>query len=657
MKKLIMIVALVMVIACFAGCVPAQYKEGVDVSKDYPDDNLPIYNEAIVFEYEIDDDDFIELSYGSEDDVNDVADYYNELFDENEDAFIIREIKTDDDSYYAEGIIIDDVVKFEIEVEEPRGKYEEKLFVSETKIVIEPIDKEVIDRILVKKVSYLLEVNCFDDSIYFMTNDDVVNADSYELYLDGELVDSASGFRVGVDRSKVSEYGSKFKLVALDNSGDEIVHYTIEYYDNLKEAKFNTEVASNVDADAIVLSDYTLSADDLEGLSDVNNLTKLHFDKCTFEDLSPLSKLSNVDFLQMDYCSLPSDISAIGELTKLNTITMERADVTDISSFKSLKNLTKLKLSFADSLKNISALGSLAKLANLDFSWSSEIQDFTPLAKLEKLKVLDLTSCGLDDITSLGKIVNLKDLDIGFNKNISDISVLSNLAQLRSLNISHCDKITDVSVIDSLDSLGELMVYDCFGIENISILDDYDSLTVYGLDTILVPEPEGIVIETGIKLEEFILGFNIFVDIFTELDGAYQMQKDMPDMSYDNLIIFGNDEENGFIFHEFVYGDLSVAISVDVEANVIGVIVTGENIFDSDNKINVELFQTILLAETASAVGIFGYEDGFRIDQMLNDKFIDGKSSYYELNFHMSKTEDLLTEEKKTVFVHEDYPA
>ncbi len=143
MKNIIKKITLVlMIVALLSGCVPAEYKEGVKIDRGYPDKELPIYDDAIVYFCEEDSDE-ITLRAGSEDDVEDVIDFYQELF-EDEDAFILLDEKVKDDKYFAEGIIIGEELTFEIEITQAKGDIEEKVFESQFEIIISPQEEEEI---------------------------------------------------------------------------------------------------------------------------------------------------------------------------------------------------------------------------------------------------------------------------------------------------------------------------------------------------------------------------------------------------------------------------------------------------------------------------------------------------------------------------------
>ena len=142
MKKIILLLVLLTSTAMFfSGCavitnildpLPEEYVEGVKVPRDYPDDDFEVYDDAVVFEAEEDDEE-ISLKYGTEDDIDDVIDFYEELFEDNE--LTVDEQEDDKDEFYAKGK--GDGFKFEINAEEASGNYEERAFATVVEVDIE----------------------------------------------------------------------------------------------------------------------------------------------------------------------------------------------------------------------------------------------------------------------------------------------------------------------------------------------------------------------------------------------------------------------------------------------------------------------------------------------------------------------------------------
>ncbi len=80
MKRIIRnILIIILTAAILTSCLPTEYKKGVVLDKDFPDNILEIYDDAIVF-YNDNTDGEITIKAGSKDDVEDVIEFYQALF-------------------------------------------------------------------------------------------------------------------------------------------------------------------------------------------------------------------------------------------------------------------------------------------------------------------------------------------------------------------------------------------------------------------------------------------------------------------------------------------------------------------------------------------------------------------------------------------------
>ena len=140
-RKLMLLAALMLLAsALFAGCVviPDEYTRGVRLDSAYPEDDLPIMDDAVIFFCDADDD-TVSVEYGVEDELDDVADFYKDHFDDND---IVPDDESDKSSRYtAQGSYKDFV--FKIRAGAPSGTFEEKLFETVVKIEIEFIEGTV----------------------------------------------------------------------------------------------------------------------------------------------------------------------------------------------------------------------------------------------------------------------------------------------------------------------------------------------------------------------------------------------------------------------------------------------------------------------------------------------------------------------------------
>lgn len=165
---------LILVILLLAGCVPAEYRKGVQLDRDFPEKILEIYDNAIIF-FSEEDDDEITIKVGSEDDVEDVIEFYQELFEDEDKIVLIDEDIDKDDKYQAEGIIYDEEVHFEMEIEEASSKNEKKAFTTVFEIVIksnnEIAEKKLSQSEIIILSSLLMESS--DDENTFTYIDDL----------------------------------------------------------------------------------------------------------------------------------------------------------------------------------------------------------------------------------------------------------------------------------------------------------------------------------------------------------------------------------------------------------------------------------------------------------------------------------------------------
>lgn len=171
----------------------------------------------------------------------------------------------------------------------------------------------------------------------------------------------------------------------------------------------------------------TYKITDLDGIQYFKHLEIIYLSGHNISDISPLSVLSNLKYL---------DISLNRQLT-------------DISPLSKLSNLEYLDISSIKELNDISALSKLNKLEYLD-AIDNKIKDVSPLATLSNIKTLRLSINEIEDISSLNKLSSLTNLQLGSNK-IKNVSPLRNMTNLKVLQLEK-NPIDDFSPLDNLKS-------------------------------------------------------------------------------------------------------------------------------------------------------------------------------------------------------------
>jgi hypothetical protein len=130
------------------------------------------------------------------------------------------------------------------------------------------------------------------------------------------------------------------------------------------------------------------------------------FDKYTFslnlswsniKNLNPLSRLKNIDTLDLSWCKALSDLNA---LKNININKVELVSCENIIDVSPLSNVNNLILRFCDSIVDVSSLG---KVTILDLSYCTSIKD---VSSLKNVSSLNLTGCS--NIKNFNLLSNVK---------------------------------------------------------------------------------------------------------------------------------------------------------------------------------------------------------------------------------------------------------
>jgi len=257
----------------------------------------------------------------------------------------------------------------------------------------------------------------------------------------------------------------------------------------------------------------------LAPLSNLINLQKLYLYSQQITSLSFLTGLTNLERLYLDDNTNKTTKTAISDLTELNKVprlthlSLSYNNILDVSPISSLLNLQWLNLSGNASLNqtnftntfslvdsfnlltylninstgisNISALRNLTSIARFSASYNG-ITDITPLALLTTLTEFTLSSntpnTTMSDTTTLGKLTNLIYLRLSYNS-ITDITPLGNLTKLESLNLTGntISYSTTNNALEKMPLLYELNLSKT-GLDNLNIVKNLNQLANLTLD-------------------------------------------------------------------------------------------------------------------------------------------------------------------------------
>lgn len=165
------------------------------------------------------------------------------------------------------------------------------------------------------------------------------------------------------------------------------------------------------------------------------------------------------------------NISGLTELTELK-ITKSNVSADVLTSIAKLQKIKSLQLADC-TLSSIAPLEGAASLEYLDLS-SNAIRDLTPIGSLTCLKELILSHNAVGDLTALSNLNVLTKLDVSFNA-LTSLSGISNLTALTWLNADN-NALIQIDTVTSLVSLNYLSL-NSNKLKDISVVSNLEKLT------------------------------------------------------------------------------------------------------------------------------------------------------------------------------------
>ncbi|MGN4544253.1 leucine-rich repeat domain-containing protein [Bacillus cereus group sp. MYBK95-2] len=255
--------------------------------------------------------------------------------------------------------------------------------------------------------------------------------------------------------NNVPEKQKKNKEEQQDENGNVILDKQLQKYIN----KYNLN-RDNVDAPITkkdLLQIKTLSIysgkgiNKITGLEYMTNLEKLTLRESNVKDISAISKLRGLKYVDLTSNSIES-IHPIEQLENINMLFLRDNKISDLTPLSKMKKIKTLDL-IGNNIKDIQPLFTLSTMKQLYLA-NNQISDLTGIDRLNNVELLWIGNNKINNVESISKMSNLIELEIS-DSEIKDISPLSQLGNLQVLNLEE-NYISDISPLSTLTNLHEI---------------------------------------------------------------------------------------------------------------------------------------------------------------------------------------------------------
>ncbi|MED2756523.1 NEAT domain-containing protein [Bacillus thuringiensis] len=255
--------------------------------------------------------------------------------------------------------------------------------------------------------------------------------------------------------NNVPEKQKENKEEKQDENGNVILDKQLQKYIN----KYNLD-RDNVDAPITkkdllkikMLSIYSgKGINEITGLEYMTNLEKLTLRESNVKDISAISKLRGLKYVDLTSNSIES-IHPIEQLENINMLFFRDNKISDLTPLSKMKKIKTLDL-IGNNIKDIQPLFTLSTMKQLYLA-NNQISDLTGIDRLNNVELLWIGNNKINNVESISKMSNLIELEIS-DSEIKDISSLSQLGNLQVLNLEE-NYISDVSPLSTLTNLHEI---------------------------------------------------------------------------------------------------------------------------------------------------------------------------------------------------------
>ena len=216
-------------------------------------------------------------------------------------------------------------------------------------------------------------------------------------------------------------------------------------------------------------SEHGVRVKNLKGLQYAENLEKLSMVNQAFGDISALSNLTKLKYLDLRNVAKDShgikDVSPLKRLVNLEYLNLFKAEPTNINELENLVKLKTLNLG-ATKINSVDFAKNMTNLEYLNLE-HNEFTDITALENLVNLKTLlldstvktwitDTSKSRIKDISKLNRLTKLEELGVS-NNDIDNIDVVKNFKKLNKFHATN-NNIANFESLLSLSGLQEVWI-------------------------------------------------------------------------------------------------------------------------------------------------------------------------------------------------------
>lgn len=195
------------------------------------------------------------------------------------------------------------------------------------------------------------------------------------------------------------------------NFADPNLEISVRYALKRPEQKLTDGVLLTLDS---LRAPWFVCVNDLNGIQKCANLKGLYMSLQHISDLSPLSNLKQLVWLDLDQNYRIKDVSPLAGLTQLQHLNLDSNEITDISPLRDCTQLKYFNLQLNTKVNDISVVANMKELEELWLA-NSPVGNISSVAELKNLYLLWLAKCEITDITSITNLANLRLLFLKYN--------------------------------------------------------------------------------------------------------------------------------------------------------------------------------------------------------------------------------------------------